>query len=602
MAQEIYNEGRVVGLSAWELYMREALGEGISPDKIPNERQWLASMIGSGASMILKIPTGTTKGVHDYELPAGSELSAAGVIVANPFMGTCEWDISNWAKKVTSYSSLILNNDEYAPSDNGSTVPYDEEYSDQECASVVSQFVKLTDGIVFTKYANWIPTGEDEPNKDIDPNFNTSSTVVRLYISADITSDLYVMFTGFTNKRILQGLSGHAAPDGDVSVGGSTDTEHNNWPNGGMLGPEITPWASKIVFSVPSSIYHMISSLTRTIPSDASYYIPEGGLNIDGFTIRENAVEGTIRPNSIIDFNAINLVDYFNENNVTSALLSEEILEGAFGVSDEVNAITAWYPGVTASDINSYDAKFFPPAIYAVQATDTGNQYLVPLDTAAPGTVKGFTDPDAAFNYRQKLPNNFAIYHNTDYNTFSFVTDNEYPEYWPGTAYLEYTESPKVNLTVGNVEAKLISLTDSEGNEYNTSGTDTTVPVGPTDNLNWDTLLHALANNESIDILGLQLHALGEELTEYHTIGVENTVEEVASDKLTLKALDPYYNISMMRAASGDANVIAVNGGSQAASIKVDADFIEFGSGLRLYISSSEPNGTIPAGSIGIGW
>ena len=288
---------------------------------------------------------------------------------------------------------------------------------------------------------------------------------------------------------------------------------------------------------------------------------------------------------------------------MTSALLSEYVFEGAFGVSDEINAITAWYPGVTATDINSYDAKFFPPAIYAVQATDTGNQYLVPLDTAAPGTVKGFTDPDAAFNYRQKLPNNFAIYHNTDYNTFSFVTDNEYPEYWPGTAYLEYTESPKVNLTVGNVAAKLISLTDSEGNDYPTWGTDTTVHVGPTDDLTWDILLHALANNESIDVLGLQLHALGEELTEYHTIGVENTVEEIAADKLTLKAQDPMYNIGMSYIASGLDSVIALDGGQvKDASIKVDADFIEFKSGLRLYISSSEPDGNIPAGSIGIGW
>ena len=85
MAQEIYNEGRVVGLSAWEIYVKNALSDGVLPENIPDERHWLSNMIGSGASMILKVPTGTTEGVHDYVLPSGSELAAAGVIVASPF-------------------------------------------------------------------------------------------------------------------------------------------------------------------------------------------------------------------------------------------------------------------------------------------------------------------------------------------------------------------------------------------------------------------------------------------------------------------------------------------------------------------------------------
>ena len=102
MPQEIYNEGRVVGLSAWELFVKQALGDGMSPEVIPNEQQWLTSMIGMGSSMILKISADTQAGVHDYPLPINSNLSAAGVIIANPFMGDCAWDSSTWATKVLS--------------------------------------------------------------------------------------------------------------------------------------------------------------------------------------------------------------------------------------------------------------------------------------------------------------------------------------------------------------------------------------------------------------------------------------------------------------------------------------------------------------------
>ena len=106
MAQQIYNEGRVVGFSAYEIFKRLCLDKHIPEEDIPDEHTWLTSMIGMGSSMILTIKSGTTKGVHDYVLPDTSTLTAAGVIFANPFMGSCEWDdpiTPQWATKVTSY-------------------------------------------------------------------------------------------------------------------------------------------------------------------------------------------------------------------------------------------------------------------------------------------------------------------------------------------------------------------------------------------------------------------------------------------------------------------------------------------------------------------
>lgn len=605
MAQEIYNEGRVVGLSAWELYMREALGEGVSPDLIPNERQWLSSMIGSGASLVLRIPSGTTKGVHDFELPPTSNLSAAGLIIASPFMGNCEWSSANWATKVTSYSSLIYNDTSDSPSDDGSYVPYNEDYSETECASVVSQFMKITDGIVYTKNANWINT-ESTPKKDIDPNFNSSTTVVRLYINSDISSDVYVMFTGFTNKRILQGISGHAVLSEGVSAGGSVDTAHNNWADGGMLGPEIIPWASKIIFTVPSAAYHIANSLTRTIPSDSEYTMPSGGLNIDGISINENAVNGDINPSSILDFNSINLTDYYTVHNKMSSVLSENISKGSFELGDSVNAITAWYPGMTAAKIEAAshsadpdNSQFFPPALYAIQATYAGSQYLVPLDTAAPGTVKGFTNSDDAFKYHQLLPDNFAVYYNAENNTVAFVTNSADPKDWPGTAKLTYLDpAPRAQIAVGDVSAQFISLTDSSNVPYDTSGSGSDLVIGPNNKLTWDILLSALTTNKSVDVLGSKLRTLGTELTESNTIGITNKITESGANKITVTGESP---VSITATSNLTTNLATLDNGQ---SVKLGTNFIEFSNGLRLYIENGEGPGTtnVPVGSIGIGW
>ena len=70
--RRIYNEGRVTGLSSWELYVRQLLTS--NPDAVPlSEREWLASTVSDNNSMILKIEAGTTAGYHDYVLPVESD-------------------------------------------------------------------------------------------------------------------------------------------------------------------------------------------------------------------------------------------------------------------------------------------------------------------------------------------------------------------------------------------------------------------------------------------------------------------------------------------------------------------------------------------------
>ena len=128
MAQELYNEGRVVGFSAYEIFTRLLCDKIPEPD-IPDERTWLASMLGMGSSLILKIDANTSAGVHDYVLPPNSTLSAAGVILANPFMGNCVFDNTEgspkWATKITSYGPLIKNTSGTGNYPTSNDVPYD---------------------------------------------------------------------------------------------------------------------------------------------------------------------------------------------------------------------------------------------------------------------------------------------------------------------------------------------------------------------------------------------------------------------------------------------------------------------------------------------
>ena len=440
MAQEIYNEGRVVGFSAWELYKRLALSKGVPEDDIPSEQEWLASSIGHGASMILQIPSGAT-GIIDIPLPTSSTLSAAGVITANPFIGDCEYsDITatqynvttqttstllgaGWAKKVTSYGGLINNNSSSYPS--SSDVPHSDTYLDTNTKNQVLNYTKICDGIYYTKNAEWVDSVETTPTKDIDPNFSASSGVIRIYISGALTSRVQILFTGFIDKSILQGLCGYAS---DTGVGGSTDTTNNKWPNGGMLGPDIFPWANKIVFITPTVIDNLISSFQRSIPQGEG----AGDLNntefIGTYTLT-NLVNGTTNPNSIIDLSSIILTDYYKRGHSYESSL---ITEGAESVelrnNDSYSVLTAWYPGLTAKKINdlkndAYAQYFiFPPALYAARITTQGSANLVPLDTAAPGTIKIFKNQREATAYMTMLPNNFSLY--TDGDNYYFSTKN----------------------------------------------------------------------------------------------------------------------------------------------------------------------------------
>jgi len=631
MAQEIYNEGRVVGFSAYEIFKRQCLDAGIPEADVPDERTWLTSMIGIGASMILQIPADTESGVHDFPLPSGSTLTAAGVIFANPFMGDCEWDDTQdspaWAKKVTSYSPLIKNASGSGNSPTSSNVPYATNYSDSQYRDIITEFVKITDGIVYTDNATWIRTEDGEPYKDINPNFGASSSVVRLYISHKLDHDVNILFTGFLNKSILNGMSGYAQSQDSYAVGGSTDTDNNHWANGGMIGPDMIPWASKIIFSVPSSAYNITDSLTRTILSDAE----SSGGTAYGYTLA-NQLNFVIPSKPLIDFDSITLTDYYtvHEDDFTGTPVLTEAVTALSFTSNETsgyNEIVAWYPGMTTDVWSSATSAlpFFPPAIYGVQVTDTGDNTLVPLDTAAPGTIKCFPDSDQAYSYAQLLPDNYSVYFNPTTNNFTFVNPSvSDPTAWAGTAKIIYDSSlPIYEITAGDIKAKSIAFTYYNSGvytDYATDGTSGTLSdKAPAGTLIWDDLLAGLKTNKAIDLFGAKLRNFATELNTSNSVGMDNVLDNLGSKSVVVNpgassdspAYIKFDSVRVGSEVSGNDRYLTLNSNDSPASVHLGKTFIKFksstqnGADLKLYISATEPNPqteNIPTGSIGIGW
>ena len=118
MPRTIWNEGRVVGFSAYEEYVRQALIE--DPETTPaTEKEWLTSTLAWGSSMLLWVGPNSTEGYHysDFQFPDNCKLCAANTIIASFFDGEGgNTSTLGWARNVKSYGSLINNTSTSSPS------------------------------------------------------------------------------------------------------------------------------------------------------------------------------------------------------------------------------------------------------------------------------------------------------------------------------------------------------------------------------------------------------------------------------------------------------------------------------------------------------
>lgn len=277
MTKQIFNEGRVVGESSYEEYVRQL--KSVDPTfDVCTEREWLSASLAAGTTMILKVPVGagTQVGesgmyVYQVDMPEGCHLGAGNPVTGSYFYGECEVDEKGWATLVTDYGSLISNTEQSNPQDNAtevtfSTVPTGSVENDLEIPNSsdlssiefttqqkrLNEYVKIADGIV-VQPGNWYKSNVKEPYKDFEPDL-TKKPVVRLTFMERVENDFYIQITGFTNRSILRGVSKFDF--------GATETE--NKQDGDFIGCEAYPWVAKIQFtSSPAVDYLMKLSMRR---------------------------------------------------------------------------------------------------------------------------------------------------------------------------------------------------------------------------------------------------------------------------------------------------------------------------------------------------
>ena len=278
-SRTIWNEGRVVGYSAYEIYLRQALTE--DPTLTPaSEREWLSSSIALGSSMILKLPTITgssvkedTITVFDVMLPSDSKLSTANTVIASYFdgeidetstattqtvSGTITSGTAKWARNISSYGHLIATNLSGTKSATDAVAANSVASWNQEERYRLRDYMKIVDGLVIQP-GDWNATTKmsniDNPKFKANLKGDDAYPRIRLMIKGSITHTVYVMFTAFTVRSILRGTCKYS----------STKPE-----DGDFIGPGTYPWANKIVFSVPTSYisYFASGAYVRELPPD----------------------------------------------------------------------------------------------------------------------------------------------------------------------------------------------------------------------------------------------------------------------------------------------------------------------------------------------
>lgn len=550
--RKIYNEGRIQGLSSYEIYTKLHQATVTDPTVQPaSEREWLASSLAMGSSMLLKIEADTNhedneNWTKDIQFPNNTLLCAANTIMASFFTGEGEYGVqesatsmnSNWANRVSDYGSLISNTDELhpdgqvGPTGNVPTQASAIQNWPQAQKDKLANYMKIVDGIIIQP-GTWEPSKNNPPSRDLAADLGTYPRI-RLLFKGPITTDFEVLLTGFSIRAVVVGETGLAGSTGTTGFGRPE--------NGDYLGPGQFPWANKVIFSVPSSYiaYFASGAYTRKLPASAGEY-------------------QTVKDTAVIDMKTTQPETYYITNHPNAR------------VQTDVSEFTTLGDGTAVLTV--YQKKdIYPPALYGTFVDSNGTNYLNPLDVVAPGTIKMFENAteEELKDYEDTFDGTFGMNKNDD-GTIGVLDkkDNLVPAADVTVQDADYTnpggssvKAKKVITKTGTKQAQSISISgDVAGNQYTVGADDTsnrtvgntTANIGgqakispSTSNINWAALLEALANNKSIDLLG--------------------------------------DNLKLIKAG-------------------ISRNYIQFPNGLRLYISSTEPpDDDVPEGSIGIGW
>lgn len=393
MSKEIWNLGRVCGFSAYELYLRHIAIEnpGVTP---ATEKEWLCSMLTMGNSMLLRIGTDNVSGVHyrDIALPADSKICAANTIFASYFAGSGavssdSADYTGFATRVTDYGPLIYNTTESHPS---STVPpTNTNVGDltQTMKAQIPEYLKIIDGIVIQP-GTWPESALKPPYCDFKPDL-TGIPTIRISFRDKVDVPFFILLTGFSNKYVVQGVSGT-----DTATGSQSPDD------GDFLGPWVFPWASKIVFSIPPSFAEYITApetteYTRKLPTDSA------------------AKSVTDVP--IIDFASYNPAQYYDDYGFLDSVIDIEVSQ--LSTSGTGGSILAAY---------TFNESL-PYALFgtAMMNNPSSEKILGPLDVVSPGTVKLYTGSHGtamADLIEENVPYNRGLFRDDEYVIYQVNT------------------------------------------------------------------------------------------------------------------------------------------------------------------------------------
>ena len=382
----LWNEGRVVGYSAYEIYVQKVAEA--DPTAIPaTEKQWLSSSIAAGSSMLVWIEPDDISGQHyrDIQFPESCKLCAANVILASMFVGEGgEVDENGWATIVKSFGNLISNTSSSSPSgtvnETGTIPVVDNGNLSQDTITQLYDYMKVTDGIVIQP-GTWTLNDNAPPQMNLSPNLNKRPRL-RISFADTVLNGFWLLLTGFTNRTIIGGITGIRDVVGEPSADGE------------FLGPGTFPWSAKVVFSISPALMNYTSNInyTRQLPIDSD--------------------DVTVVSSPIIDMGSVSPETYYEANYEDSA------------VDATVSALNV--TATSASILTVYQADLdLPPALYGsnLAAGFTGEATICPLDTVAPGSVKVYDTKDMAEALESNVPNNIGMFRDSDLIVYQINTD-----------------------------------------------------------------------------------------------------------------------------------------------------------------------------------
>lgn len=264
----LWNEGRVVGLSAYEIFVRHVLGKDPNAT-VPSELAWLTSVMSNGSALLLQVGSdtgsgsGNVDGTHyiDVELPSGSGLWATNTIVGSCFIGTgggVTTDHTGWCTKVVDYGPLIQNDSTASPTTYDASIPpttaVGVNLTDLQKEQLL-EYAKIVDGIVYQP-GTWSDNPSAPPQKTEVPKADELPHI-RILLKDKVTTTFYILLTGFTYKGVFDSVADYT-------------TQGTQPENGDFLGPASWAWANKIVFTAPSNLS---SDTTTEVVDLANWYL-----------------------------------------------------------------------------------------------------------------------------------------------------------------------------------------------------------------------------------------------------------------------------------------------------------------------------------------